>query len=90
MEKYFGVSIQQIGIKFQEKQKDMSLEEMTDFTLLIATQDNSLTREELIEKVDADDSNPLGMVGAFVNACLIWGTIEPGKSQKNLEKDLKT
>lgn len=89
LEKHFGVPIQQIGQAFAKIQASMDIDQMIDFILVMATQDNELTRDELIEKIDNDTSTPLGVIGALGNACLMFPIPEEdeglGKSQKDLE-----
>jgi len=63
LEKFFGVPITEFGKVMQKKLK--SIDEEISFSYVVISQDNDISKEELIKKIDEDEDISISILGTI-------------------------
>jgi len=86
LEKFFGVSITQIGTVYEEKTK--TIDDQESLLLILVNQDNNLAKEEMLKLIDDDEDKNVSLFSCLAQAISIFpaGNQSEGKNSGNLKK----
>lgn len=89
LEKFFGVPLTEFGNVMLKKLK--SIDEEVKFIYIIISQENNISKEELLEKIDKDDDSKVNIFGVIKKILKIFTSqMESSSDQIGAEdKNLK-
>ena len=81
LEKFFGVSITQIGTVYEEKTK--TIDDQESLLLILVNQDNNLTKEEMLDLIDHDEDKNVSLFSCLAQAISIFPNANLGEGKKS-------